>query len=607
MYKEGDFMKFYNRFKTSVEGFSKAFSRFPLTAMFLIAFTVLDGMMIYDSDFEFEKYLVTLAVGVFISAVFQMVHERFCNRGIARAMLMAFAVILTFGYYLIIRNVPELSMEIGIKTSVALFGLMIGFLWVPSIKSRVTFNETSMAGFKVFFIAFFFSGVLMLGLSLIYGATDQLLFDVDEDIYAHTANIVFFLFATMYFLSLIPRYPGARELMKEEGETVSEEIAKATYCPKYLEILLSYIVIPLSMVFTFILLMYIVINIRGSFWQDALLEPMLVSYIAVVIILYILTSKLENQLAKTFRKIFPKVLLPIVMFQVVNSFLKMGDFGLTHSRYYVILFGIFAFISGLVFSFKPVEKNGMAAMVLMIFVTVSIVPPIDAFTVSRVSQTRMLENILINNEMLEEGQIVPTSDIEDHSKMKITEMARYIHRMDYDENVEWMPEDFDYYRDFEDVFGFPPYREPVNYYDRDKEEYYRVYTDLDEIIDIGDFDRFTHTRIGIYDGEIEGPVDHDFEFSGKSYRILNEAVEGDYRMSLMDPEGEVIISINGQEIIDKFKDESLVYEPVSPEDATVVYENNRAAVKIIVKYLNVFGNDDDYDFNAEVYLFISIK
>lgn len=602
-------MKLYNRFKTSVEGFSKAFSRFPLTAVFLIVFTVLDGMMIVSNDYEFEKYLVTLAVGVFISAVFQLVYERFCTRVMARGLLMAASALLTFGYYLIIRNVPELSMEIGIKTSVALFGLMIGFLWVPSIKSRISFNETSMAGFKYFFISLFFSGVLMLGLSLIYGATDQLLFDVDEDIYAHTANIVFFLFATMYFLSLIPRYPGVKDLIKDDGEgdKVSEEISKATYCPRFLEILLSYIVIPLAMVFTLILLMYIVINIRGSFWQDALLEPMLVSYIAVVIVLYILTSRLENQPARIFRKIFPKVLLPIVLFQTVNSFLKMGDLGLTHGRYYVILFGIFAFISGLVFSFKPVEKNGLVAMVLIVFICFSIIPPVDAFTISRVSQTRMLENVLINNGMLEDGEIVPNEDIDDQAKSKITEMARYLYRMEYDDDIKWMPEDFNYYDDFEDVFGFSPYRDGVNYYDRDKDDYFNIFTDLDGMIDIGDYDRFIHTNIGVYEDGIEGPMDHDFEYEGNEYRILNERVDGDYRMSLLDPDGDVVMTILGNEIIDKFRDEHDNHEEISIEDASLVYENDKAVVKIVVQYLNVFGSGDDYRFNADVYLFVRIK
>jgi hypothetical protein len=599
-------MKLYNRFKTSIQGFSNAFSRFPLTAAFLVTFTILDGMMIYDGDFEFEKYLVTLAVGVFISAVLQMVYERFCTRSIARIMFMVLGVVLTFGYYLIIRNVPELSMEIGIKTAVAIFGLLIGFLWIPSIKSKITFNETSMAGFKSFFISFFFSGVMMMGLSLIYGATDQLLFNVHNDIYAQTANIVFFLFATMYFLSLIPRYPGNRDLIKEDNYVVAEEISKATFCPKFLGILISYIIIPLSMIFTLILLMYIVINISGSFWEDALLEPMLVSYIIVVILLYILASRLENQFAKTFRKIFPKVLLPIVLFQTVNSVLKIGDFGLTHGRYYVIMFGIFAFISGLVFSFKSVEKNGIVPMVLIICIVIATVPPVDAFTVSRASQVRMLENVLINNAMLIEGQIIPKDNIDDQGKKKITEMVRYLDQMDYDNNIEWMPEDFNYYNDFDDVFGFSPYRNPVKYSNGDREDIY-ISTNMDEMVDISGYDWFIQTYIGYSEGGREDNLDHEFEYKGKSYRVLSEEIDEDIRISIYGPEGDSIVAILGKDIVAKFEDYSMMDEMIPMEEASVISENDRGAIKIVVQHIDIYNRDEEYRFNGGIYLLVKVK
>ncbi len=600
-------MKLYDRFKAGIQGFSDAVGRFPLTAAFLIAVAILNGMMINEGGFDYEKYLVTLIVGAFLSIVLQMAYERFYTKSIARIMFMVLTLLLTFGYYLTILNVPELSMEIGIKTAVALFGLLVGFLWVPSIKSRITFNETFMAGFKSFFISMFFSGVMMSGLSMIYGATDQLLFSVNEKIYPHTANIVFVLFAVMYFLSLTPRYPGKRDLMKEDGEVdaVADEVSKATFCPKFLEILISYIIIPLSMIFTMILLMYIVLNIRGSFWEDALLEPMLVSYIVVVILLYILASKLENQFARIFRKIFPKVLLPIVLFQTVNSFLKIGDFGLTHGRYFVIIFGIFAFISGLVFNFKSVEKNGIVPMVLIICIVISIVPPVDAFTVSRTSQVRILENVLINNGMLVDGEIVPNPDIDEDAKKKITEVTRYLNRMDYEDNIEWMPDEFDYYRDFDDVFGFSPYREPVKY-SRDDGEYIYISTNMDEMVDISGYDWFVKTRVEFYEYD-RGPDEYIFVDDGIEYRVVKETGEEDFSISVYDHNDMKIIDITSSEIIAKFEDYYLNSEMIPIEEAQVVSENDKGAIKVVVQYLDIYNSDDEYRYNAEIYLLVKIK
>jgi hypothetical protein len=83
--------------------------------------------------------------------------------------------------------------------------------------------------------------------------------------------------------------------------------------------------------------------------------------------------------------IFPKILVPIVIFQVAASILKLTGVGITHNRYLVIVFGLFAIISGIVMSIVPIQKNGIIAVTLIIFCIISIVPPIDAFTVSRIS------------------------------------------------------------------------------------------------------------------------------------------------------------------------------------------------------------------------------
>ena len=173
-----------------------------------------------------------------------------------------------------------------------------------------------------------------------------------------------------------------------------ESIDEAAHCPKFLEVLISYILIPLIAVFTLILVIYIIKNIGGEFWTDNLLEPMLVSYAITVILVYILASEIENKFTAFFRKVFPKVLVPIVLFQITSSILSLADTGVTHTRYYVILFGLFAAVSGILLSFLPVRKNGVIAALLIVFAIISIVPPVDAFTVSRSSQTNTLKNVL---------------------------------------------------------------------------------------------------------------------------------------------------------------------------------------------------------------------
>ncbi len=592
-------MKIYNRLTNSIQSFSNALLRFPLTAAFLVAIAALDAMVINNNEVDYlERYIISLVVGACLSAVLQLAYERFCIRKTDRIVSMAITVILTVGYYLTIMNEQQLSQEVLVKTSVVVFGLIIAFLWIPSIKSKITFNECFVSGFKAFFLTLLFSWVLMIGFSIIYYATDMLLFNLNEDIYLHTANIVFVVFAVLYFLSLTPKYPGAIKVQKEDG--YAEELLRATSTPKILEVLISYIVIPLSMIFTLILLVYIAINISSSFWTDALLEPMLVSYIVAVILIYILASRMENRMAIMFRKIFPKVLLPIVVFQTINSILRINDFGLTYGRYYAILFGIFAFIAALVFSLKPVEKNGIVPMVLIICVVISVIPMIDAFTISKNSQISMLENVLIENEMLVDNRIIPKEDIDDLTKKRIIASTEYIRNMGYAEEIEWMPKEYD---EFEATFGFPQYeQEPM------EDGYFSLGTDgLNDVVNIAGYDFLIETHISNFDYGEETPNKYEFEKNNKKYSALIEEKGNEVFISLNDSGNKEIVSMKNEEIIKKIETFNLTVDSISIKDAYIISENEKGTINILIKYINGEKNDKGYNFNAEIYIFIRVK
>ena len=401
-------MKIIAFFKNRLRGLTDAISRYPLTTAFLVIAAIINAIDI-NNEKDLSKTLLTLAVGAFLSAVSQVVYERFFSKTSIRFGLMIFVIVLTAGYYLIILPASTLSMEIMIRTSVALFALLFAFIWVPVIKSKISFNNSFMIAFKAFFNSLLFSVVIFGGVALIISAIDLLIFSVDYRAYSHAGNIIFILFAPMYFLSLIPIYPGESNKGPEETKRQTDVVLKAAKCPKFFEILISYIIIPLIAVFTIILLVYIIKNIGGEFWSDNLLEPMIVSYSIFVIVVYLLASELENKFTVLFRKILPKVLVPIVVFQIISSLLSLSETGITHTRYYVILYGLFAAVSGILLSFLPVRKNGSVAALLIIFSIFSIVPPVDAFSISKSSQINLVEKVLLENKMLEEDTITPNS------------------------------------------------------------------------------------------------------------------------------------------------------------------------------------------------------
>ena len=123
-------MKAIGKLKDRLKGLTDAIARFPLTTVFLLAAAIINA---YDISTEktISKYLLTFVVGAFLSAVAQVAYERYFSKFSTRIVLMGVVILLTAGYYLIIMQAPSLSLEIEIRTAVALFGLLIAFIWVP--------------------------------------------------------------------------------------------------------------------------------------------------------------------------------------------------------------------------------------------------------------------------------------------------------------------------------------------------------------------------------------------------------------------------------------------------------------------------------------------
>lgn len=591
------------KLQNALKGLTNAITRFPLTTLFLLGAVIVNAIDINGGG-DYSKYLLTLIVGAILGAVAQVIFERFYQGSYSRLALNGGAALLTVGYYLIIMPLPELSMEISIRTAVALFALLIAFIWIPAIKSKASFNESFMIAFKGFFISLFFAGIIFAGTSIIMAATNELLFEVDSEAYSHAANIIFILFAPIYFLSLIPVYYGkADENQNEESMELKEDkIGKMANCPKYLEILISYIIIPLTAVFTLILGVYIATNLGSDFWSDNLLEPMIVSYSITVILVYILASRLENRFAQLFRKIFPKVLVPIVIFQVIASVMKIGDTGMTHTRYFVIVFGIFAIASGIIFSILPVRKNGIIAVILIVISVISIVPPVDAFTVSRNNQTAILHDTLIKNNMLDDNRIKPSPNISSGDREKIVEALGYLERLDYTERIPFLPSGFNYYSDFEKVFGFNMY-EPQ---DESKFAYFRLNDKA--MLDIAGYDVLTETAVIISRNNKNDEVIGNINKTGKSFVLKKVTTSKDCIISLVEENEQELLSFSTKEIFEKFNEsDSSVKEIISLEEATFSKENEDAAITVVVKTLNMETSTDSFYYNADIIILVKIK
>lgn len=562
-------------------GLTASVIRFPVTAAFLAAAAVLNTVAI-GADNHLTRWILTCAVGAAACAAGQAAYERFFDGAVKRALLMAAGVAVAALFYLSVAKVGDNSAALFIRPAVTLFALFIGFVWVGVIKSRYGFQNSFMAAFKALFQAAFFTGILFLGVAAIIAALDRLIVPVHEDAYAHTANIVFLFGAPLMLLSLIPVYPGRAALVVEGDHDDVEGgkqvmIEKRIGCPRFLEVLLSYIIVPLIAVFTVILVIYILLNIGGQFWTNNLLEPMLIAYTIVVITAVLLTGCLDNRFAVLFRKIFPKVLIPIALFQVVASALLISDTGVTFGRYFVILYGVFAVLSGLVLSFVPLKKSGLVALLLIALSAVSLVPPVDAFTVSRASQINTLEQTLRDNGMLNNGVVTPNSNISETDKTKISNAVRYLTETAELDEVSWLPEGFDGWdnNDFYSVFGFQLYESAVPEY-----RYVNVYLDPAAVVPVTGYDYMVRLSLPALDKSVVGG--RTFTVGGTTYRLTAEARTGGQIVSVLDEAGQALFRYDTAVIYQRYEGFLPEKSLLTLEEATFTADGPNVEVKIVV-------------------------
>ncbi|MBP1755731.1 MAG: hypothetical protein H6Q59_2129, partial [Firmicutes bacterium] len=133
------------------QGLTDTVMRFPLTVILLIAATVTNVIAITSEyDISYTRLLITFLLGAAFSAVLQLIYERFIENPVFRIVFMVATVFASATYYMMIHN-SEWRIDVTIRTIVLFFILLIAFLWIPTIRSHISINESFMAAFRSFF------------------------------------------------------------------------------------------------------------------------------------------------------------------------------------------------------------------------------------------------------------------------------------------------------------------------------------------------------------------------------------------------------------------------------------------------------------------------
>ncbi len=579
-----------------IKAISRAVYRFPLTAVSLIGAASLICYMISlhkSPPLITEKLLFTLLVSAVLGMAAQFALERFERLSKMRLAVYGLSVLLAAGYFLILRPAPEVSVEIGVRTFAAVFAAVCFVLWFPSFRDRTDFNKIALVHFKSVFTAALYAAVLSAGIAAIIAAVDILLLNVDNDAYAYMMAVVWVLFAPVYYLSLLPRFGS-------EDEADRAFMRNAEKYPRFLEILVSNIAVPIVAVYTLVLFLYFVKILVTLNWPSGQLGPMVLWYSAAGLILFVLASPLDNRFALFYRRAFPKALIPVVVMQLVSVGIRLRAYGFTESRYYVALFGIFSILTGVLMTIKPSHKNSLIALLAASFAVFSVIPPVDAFTVSRISQIARVENILRSEGILTDVGLQPKSGASERTKFETTSILSYLDRHGSLNRLSWLPEDFSLYDDMEGALGFPPEYASGESGGR----FLYVSVDAEKPVAISGYD----VSVNIYtDRYANGPDLSTFSFSvrGVDYTLsVDRLSREDARVSVKNAAGEALVESTLHEFADSLRETAGAEKgTLPPERMTLEAAKDGYRLKIVFQNISMTvgeGTDAGVDYSAVV-------
>jgi hypothetical protein len=540
------------KIKKPILAVAETFCRFPMTLLFL---ALLAALIIFrietpydqlaDIDELLDRIMAVLVLGIPVSLSVHLIKERYLK---SSALLIRISLILaTLGFlflyfqYLIPKvNYITVTRLMMIASAAGLF-----FLAVPYMFKRTNFEVYIAKLLARAVTSAFFATVLALGLTAVLFAVKTLLYNgLHVNNFAYVWILTWFLFAPVHFLYDLPSI--GRDLEMDQYN-------------KVLKVMIFYIVLPIISIYTAVLYLYFIKILVTQVWPISVVAYLVVSYAAVgIAALFMIRPFLaESKWAKTFTSAYTKLIFPLLLMMFVSIGIRIHNYGLTENRYFVVVIGIWSLFAILFTIFNKGRNNSVLPISLAVVAVITVAGPFNAFSLSKQSQNQRFTQILEQNGVLENGQIISSSRVNEKDQIEISEILRYFQRNHSLEEVRYLPKGFDFSK-FEETFGFP---QKGPYYDINL-SYFSYWTDQTPSVNITGYDVY---------------------FRVHGYRRHEDTDKNIYKEGVSSQYGKVDIAIDGDFILAVYKDQELVLE----------YDLRRYVQTLYDKYGTMVGDNKE--------------
>lgn len=421
------------------KGAIKAFQTFPAAIASALGFAIVTMIRIqidwpeqetYNFLFNCLHWAFALGAAFSLAAITAAQSRYGDERAFSIANLLGGAVVIVTFIMLYFFGGTDLSLDAsrfarvsGIavaRVSVAIQVSFIAFIILAGYpKNQSDFSRSLFMTQKAFFIALIYGTVLMGGASGVAGAVQALIYrEMSWKVYAYIGTLVGFFTFTI-FVGYFPDFYKGR--IDEKRETAQKQ-------PQFIGILFEYIMIPIALALTAVLLIWagktVVTGMGASFVR---LSGIATSYAAVGIWLHIMVTHNKSGLTKFYRRIYPFTALVILAFEAWALLVQLGKSGLKTTEYFFILTWIIAVAAAILLIMLKARAHTAIAALVCALAVFSVMPAVGYNALPVTSQVNRLEKLLVSQGMIEDGKLVPAdSEPERTVRESITDAIIYL-------------------------------------------------------------------------------------------------------------------------------------------------------------------------------------
>jgi hypothetical protein len=369
----------------------KVILRFPLQVLVtllanLIFFSLIDFKGNFVDQAKLMKILALCNFALVLLLAADLYAEVNLLPPVKKWGLRLLCLLICIALYFMLQPAIQMADRFRIGLLAFSFHLLVAFAPFIEKGNLHGFWEYNKVLFLRILTAGLYAAVLFAGLSIALVAINGLFnVKIDENVYLRLFSVVGITFTTLFFLAGVPAD------FKMINETQQEY-------PKGLKIFTQYVLIPLLTIYLVILLVYEAKIIIDWELPKGMVSMLVLGYsvfgVLSLLLVYPIKEQEGNGWIRWFSRCFYLMMIPLVVLLLLAVWKRVGNYGITESRYILIILALWLSIITAYFLISRKDNIKIIPISLCILALLATYGPQSAFSVSRYSQTQRLRKML---------------------------------------------------------------------------------------------------------------------------------------------------------------------------------------------------------------------